>query len=304
MKSEPSSAGVTRHGMDSLVEDVLAGEKLSVVACTRISAFSPSRTVRHAYCVTLADGRIVKARRTLSETRARAVCDALSALDDDRLARVLVCRGAVLIEEWVDGAPLSTAAAQHGHLQQAAALLARIHAVGVVAGVLVRAEQPTARRRTETEARLAALAAVGALPPVDTDVLTDALRRCDPGCAQAGLVHLDFAFENMVVDPRGRLRMIDNEAMAVDAFDYDLARSWYRNAMAPQDWGRFEDAYRRSDGPGARDRSAALFWQIAAVVEGTVTRLDVDPERAAIPLERLRDMAAAVRRQSSQATET
>jgi thiamine kinase-like enzyme len=299
---EPSGAVVTQHGMDSLVAEVLAEEQLAVVACTRISEFSPSRTARHAYRVTLSDGCIVKARRTLSEMRAQAVCDALSALDDDRFARVLARRGAVLIEEWVDGKPLTSEAPRDDHLREAAALLARIHAVSVVADACVRSEQPTRHRLAATEARLSALTAAGALSRIDVEVLEDALRRADPGRAQAGLVHLDFAFENMVLDPQGRLRMIDNEAMSVDAFDYDLARSWYRSAMVPQTWARFEDVYRRAGGVGAQDHSAE-FWRIAAVVEGAVTRLEVDPSRVAIPLDRLRDMAADLRHRSSRTTQ-
>ena len=150
------------------------------------------------------------------------------------------------------------------------------------------------RRRTDTEAHLKRLTDDCALDLDVVDVLVAALRRLDPGRARIGLVHLDFAFHNFVIDPAGGLRLVDNEAMTVDAFDYDLARSWYRNAVAPETWAQFENEYRSAGGAGARDESAG-FWRIAAVVEGAVTRLDVDPDRADMPLDRLRAMAAELR---------
>ncbi len=283
--------------MDPLVEEALAREGMRVAGFTRISEFGPLKTSRHAYRVALADGRTIKARRTLSDGRAAQVCDALAALADSRLARVQARHGAVLLEEWVEGTPLTVATVRRHHLREAAALLAQIHAVEAVGGKPVTGEESTARRLAETESRLNALVDRRALDPEVAGVLAISLRRQDPGRARTGLVHLDFAFHNFVIDPAGMLRLVDNEAMSVDAFDYDLARSWYRNAMPLESWAQFEDEYRDAGGPGARGDSAG-FWRIAAVVEGAVTRLDVDPERADVPLERLRAMAAELRGQS------
>jgi hypothetical protein len=286
---------IERQPMDELVAQVLAREQFTVVEYARISEFAAARTARHAYRVSLADGRTIKARRTLSDARARSVCDALQALGNEHFARVIGREGAVLIEEWVNGDALSSGTAGEPHLHEAAALLARVHRTAVVGGVAVAGLRSTAPRLAEAETRLSSLIERGALAVEDRETLSTALRQFDPRQAQAGLVHLDFALENMVIDMQGQLRLVDNEAMGVDAFDYDLARSWYRNGLPPETWARFEDAYREAAGPGARDRSAP-FWRIAAVVEGAVTRLDADPARAVVPLDRLRDMAAALRR--------
>lgn len=284
-----------RGAMDPLVERALATEGMTPVGCHRISEFGSGRSVRHAYRVALADGRTIKARRTLSDDRARAVCELLRAIADDRFTRVLSRHESVLIEEWVEGVALSPTTATPRIVSEAATLLAKVHAVAEVDGVPVRHDQTTDERREVTDERLASLAAVGAVSSEETAVLRAALRDSDPRTAPGGVVHLDFAFRNMVMDRRGRLRVVDNEAVGCDAFEYDLARAWYGNANAPACWMAFEDEYRRAGGPGASS-GQPVFWRIASVVEGAVTRLQVDADRAQEPIDRLRAMAAELRR--------
>ena len=116
----------------------LLREGLEVRAFERISAFGLGLTRRHAYRVALADGRTIKARRTLDEAQARRVVEALQAVDDARFARVLARHGPVLLEEWVDGVPPTSATAEDGHLAEAAAVLAKVHRVEAVGGLPVR----------------------------------------------------------------------------------------------------------------------------------------------------------------------
>ena len=53
-----------------------------------------------------------------------------------------------------------------------------------------------------------------------------------------------FRTENMLIDPRGRLRIIDNEWFAIDPAGLDLGRSFTRWPMSQGAWGRFRRAYR------------------------------------------------------------
>ena len=223
--------------MDELVAQALVREGLEVRAFERISAFGVGLTERHAYRVTLADGRTIKARRTLGESQARRVVEALRAVADARFPRVLSRHGPVLLEEWIEGVPLTSAAIEDRHLAEAAAVLAKVHLVEALAGVPVRETGDTAARLAATETRLQRLAGAGALDEASRTVLVSALRDHDPHRAEIGLVHLDFCPENLLIDLEGRLRVVDNEALAVDALAYDLGRSWYRSALPAGEMG-------------------------------------------------------------------
>ena len=277
--------------MDRLVAEALAREGLDVIAYERISRFDGAFTRRHAYRVTLADGRTIKARRTLGEAQAQQVYAVLRGLGHDRFARVLSRHGAVLLEEWVEGIALSSATVGPAQVLEAAGLLAELHGLDTADGGPVHGEASTEVRLRRIGTCLARLADAGALSRRDAAALGATIRQLDPHRARTGFVHLDFCPENMVIDARGRLRVIDNESMTVDAFAYDLARAWYRGAWPPAEWARFEDEYRRCGGPGAAAGSP-LFWRIAAVAEGALARWEADPARAHAPLERLRELAA------------
>jgi aminoglycoside phosphotransferase (APT) family kinase protein len=204
----------------------------------------------------------------------------------------------VLLEEWIDGVPLTSAAVEDRHLAEAAAVLAEVHLVEALAGVPVREWGDTAARLAATETRLQRLAGAGALDEASRTVLASALRDHDPRRAEIGLVHLDFCPENLVIDREGRLRVVDNEALAVDALAYDLGRSWYRSALPPARWALFEAAYRRHGGPAA-SAGSTLFWRIAAVTEGAITRLERDSRGAQPSLDRLGQLAAELRRSAA-----
>ena len=92
--------------------------------------------------------------------------------------------------------------------------------------------------------------------------------------------------------------MVDNEALAIDALSYDLGRSWYRSGLPPARWALFEAEYRRSGGSGASDGSP-IFWRVAAVVEGALTRLERDARGAEPSLDRLSRLAAELRRSAA-----
>lgn len=280
--------------MDALVAAVLARQGFEVLSYQRISPFDSAFTERHTYRVVLTDGRTLKVRRTLGDARAQRVCEILAALSDDRFARVLCRDGPVLIEEWIDGVPPSGPEPAREHLGAAAGLLAKLHGVRAIGSVAVQGEEATEPCRVETATALACLAASGALRAPEAATLEAGLRRFDPRRAPTGLVHRDFCLENMVIDRHGVLRVIDNEALDVGAYDLDLARAWYRSAMTAAAWRRFEQEYHRLGGPAGRTGSP-LFWRIAAVANGAIVRIERDPTRAEVPLGRLRELAAHLR---------
>jgi hypothetical protein len=96
-----------------------------------------------------------------------------------------------------------------------------------------------------------------------------------------------------VVDTVGRLRVVDNERIGLDALGFDLARTWYRWGLAASDWEHFYAAYAaqlRCD----HDPQTLRFWRLVAVARAAALRLRVAPERAAAPLDCLQALAEEV----------
>jgi hypothetical protein len=154
----------------------------------------------------------------------------------------------------------------------------------------VREVRRTAAWRDETERGLREILAAGGLDASDALLIRGALERLDPGQAMHGLVHTDFCGENMVIDRTGRLRVIDNEHLGVDALGYDVARTWYRWALPAPAWARVGSAYAARI-PLTEPLATLGFWRIVALVQSAALRLRNDRARAHVPLDCLRRMA-------------
>ena len=241
---------------------------------------------RTLYRVRLDDGRTIKARRLESEDAAARQQAAREGLPT-AFAAVVARSGAVLIEEWVEGRSLAGEPPDDSLVRNAARLLAGLHATPRVEGRDLPCSVSTSGWSSLTEARIAEVCATGALDASAAGVLRAALRDSDPGDAETGVVHLDFCGENMVINRDGRLRVIDNERVCVDAFGFDLARTRYRWALDDHAWRTFKDAY--AGAGGSREGLAHLrFWRIVSIVLSAAYRLrssNLDPSG---PLESLR----------------
>jgi aminoglycoside phosphotransferase (APT) family kinase protein len=244
-----------------------------------LSPPEPRKRGRSVYRVELEDGRTVKARLLESADAARRLFD-LRARIDDAFTPALGHHGCVLLEAWAEGRPLTGADAGR-RAAEAGALLARLHATPLADGAAIDAEAPRARAARDLET----LAAAGALAPADAVRLAATLRRLDPGASPAALIHRDFCAENMLIDPDGRLRVIDNEWLAVGPPGFDLARTRTRWPMASDVWRRFLRAYRAA---ARRDPGPLELWTIAAVLMTARVRLHGDPGRLGPALEALR----------------
>ena len=124
--------------------------------------------------------------------------------------------------------------------------------------------------------------------------LDRALQRSYPPQAACGLVHLDFCGENMVIDRRGQLGVVDNDRIRLDAFGYDLARTWYRWALTAPEWDCFCRAY-GSRLPFPNPLHSLQFWKIVAAARSAEFRLHHYPEKTDVPVRCLRALAAEER---------
>jgi len=270
---------------------MLASLGVAVVRVECISPLQSARALKRCYRVDLADGRTVKLRRSTSAREARQYGDLVTRLEDPRLARVLLRRGDLTLEEWIAGTTLERRDVSEAELQWAGGLLGALHAIRRVGAAALPPTVSTRPVRTQLEADLRTVLESGAIPRRVGVRLRSAAVRHDPGTAQAGVLHTDLCPENLVRDPAGTIRVIDNEGMRIGATGFDLARVWYRWPMKKTEWRTYLAAYRRFVDP-----TPALghfpFWQVAAVLQSARLRLTRRTARPDLPVRTLMTLAA------------
>jgi aminoglycoside phosphotransferase len=262
------------------IEQALDHHRMPSCRLVPISRAETRKHGRRAYRVELEDGRTIKARWLESEETCRRLV-ALRTGIDAAFAPVIGHHGRVLLEAWIDGAPLSALDADV-RADEAGALLGRLHATDVDD---LPATLPTHTWRQRATAELAALAQARVLDDAAVATLAAELRRRDPGSAAVVLAHRDFCAENMLIDRHQRLHVIDNEWLAIAPAAFDLGRTFSRWPMPDGVWRRFIAAYRSA----ARfDPGPLAFWTIVAAVKSARIRLREGPDRLAVPLAVLR----------------
>lgn len=246
-------------------------------------------TPRASFVITLADGRVVKGRRCVDAERARTVAELAPRLGAAVVPRVLAVRGVALIEEWVDGRPLTRADATPDLLSNAGAALRAIHDVSLPPRDAARADEARAHWRARVARNVAALE--GALAPRVLDRARARAAAFDPaqgtpGGSGTGIIHGDFCAENIVRRPDGGIRVVDSETLSLDVHAYDLARTRWRWPMD----GAARAAFLRGYAGGApieEPPEAHDDWLLAVLTEAAVFRLANDTPDARAPIERL-----------------
>jgi Ser/Thr protein kinase RdoA (MazF antagonist) len=265
--------------------DLLASHGLR---CAKLESLSPpgrgKKAGRRALRVETQDGRVLKVRIFESAEEAAALA-ALRARVEVGFLPAIERRGRLLLEAWIEGERLSPAQAE-ARAEELGSLLGRLHAARPSDAP---ARVSTRERRERAQADLAQLVSAGALRPEICEALRGEIARRDPGNAPAALVHLDFCPENLVVDAAGRLHVIDNEWLCVDAAGVDLGRTWSRWPLADVAWQAFLSGY-RSTAPA--EPEALRFWLIAMAARGASIRLARPAETLAVPLARLGELAS------------
>jgi thiamine kinase-like enzyme len=253
-----------------------------------ISTMPSARTGRVAYRIELDSDRVIRARRLEDDATARRLFD-IRRLLPEAFAAPFDCFGRVLLEEWIDGDALRDTIPSDTLLQQAGSLLAYVHLTREVLGRRTHDMCDTAAVREKAAGCLRSIRAAGEIDLDQLRTIEETLARTDPGSVRVGLVHTDFCGENMVVDPRGRLYVVDNERLGIGPLVGDVARTWYRWALPAPAFDRFRAAYATAV-PWDDAFVAFKFWQLHAVILSAAMRLRLDPERAHVPLACLRAM--------------
>ncbi|HWH11139.1 MAG TPA: phosphotransferase [Solirubrobacteraceae bacterium] len=255
-------------------DDAIATLRRHRIIPKRITAISPveaeRKNGRQAYRVDTRDGRVLKARHLRDPELAQEVCELRAGLDEG-FAPVLIRDGAVLLEAWIDGVVLTDETAAPW-AAEAGRLLGRLHIAPLGNGVA--SERSTDVWRHGAQGDLRILRDAGHVSEARSGALAAALEQLDPQTARATKVHHDFCPENLVVDVRGRVFVIDNEWVRIGVPEFDVGRTLCRWPMSPEAWQQFHDGYRHEAGP----LEAFLFWRIVSALFSARVQLQVAPE--------------------------
>ncbi|MFN8027391.1 MAG: phosphotransferase [Acidimicrobiia bacterium] len=91
-----------------------------------------------------------------------------------------------------------------------------------------------------------------------------------PDRAARGIVHGDLCPANLVAVDPGGLVSIDNERVRIHFVDHDLARTWTRWAMTPDEEREFAQRY-HAHGRTPLERRTADAWRVCTVVKSAST---------------------------------
>ncbi|HEY7923295.1 MAG TPA: phosphotransferase, partial [Vicinamibacteria bacterium] len=267
------------------LSDLLASHGLR---CAKLESLSPPGRGRKAGRRTLRvetrEGRVHKVR-LFESAQAAAALAALRARVDVRCMPPIELRGPLLLEPWIEGERLSPEQAE-ARADELGRLLGQLHAARPADAP---ARISSRERRERAEGDLLRLGSDGVIAADAAASLREELARRDPGSAPAVLVHLDFCPENLVVDPAGRLHLIDNEWLCIEAAGVDLGRTWSRWPISDAAWQAFSSGYA---GAAPEPPEALRFWLIAMAARSASVRLAGPGEAPLLPLARLRELAS------------
>ncbi len=172
----------------------------------------------------------MKGRRLLTGSSGKNGTRCVGALADKALVPVVARKGSAVLEEWMPGTPLNDGVAGADVLERCGELLGSIHGAAVPRS-LVEAYGPgqeeVRQRIDRLNSEIDELTRTSLITPEFASQLVDTARCAAPADASVGFVHGDFSPENIVRDPGDSLYCIDNVKVALDAYDWDLARTRY-----------------------------------------------------------------------------
>lgn len=268
----------------------LAGElRAEVVSAEPVSPLRGLGHPRTAFCVDLSDGRRIKLRRMSEVGEAAELERLLAALAPIGFPQVIARRARCLVLEWIPGKLLSDGHETTGWIDAAGALLGLMHRTRLEGDALP-AERPATAELDRCASQLAALVAAKRLTRPEADAVADAIVRNTPECPIHGIVHGDFAPENLVIDASGALHAIDNEVVRVGILDLDLARTWSRWPMAGRTWVSFLAAYAAASGRSCND-DQLVGWKLRTLVVSAWYRVAFRLRGADAAVARLLDFA-------------
>lgn len=254
--------------LSSLMRDI-DGEIVSAEQITQLA--SPEQKKKN-YKLTLADGRLVKARRYKSEEKLQVVAGLFPFLDGRRFSALLGVKGKSSIEEWINGRTLSRETLTQDQSYQAGMILGQLHTQCRSSAPRADPIPDAAWHLRKIELHMNAISDFGSLSVPDGECIFEIAGANQPHDFDSGLIHTDFCAENMVIRNDDLIVVVDNEDICIGALDYDLARSECRWPMAGEARQAFYQGYERYRSAEAFQANR-IFWDIRALASSLYVHL-------------------------------
>ena len=193
-------------------------------------------------------------------------------LDHRHFPKALARCGPALLLEWVEGQALSHGQWPPELLQTCGALQGLVHSTPLPQEMGSQNQPAANNKKVRLERDIRALVQHGALDGLEGAQFIDLAESHAPHTFAVGLVHGDFCAENMVLRAPGNVYVIDSEKLSIDAYDYDLGRTWYRWPMTAVQREAYYDGYNQH-------RSSTdfvqhfFYWAIVVLVDSAAFRL-------------------------------
>jgi thiamine kinase-like enzyme len=266
-----------------------------LVGVTCVSSLPSRHRQRGAFRLELPGGRVLKGRRLESSTQAERIEDLSRLLDHRYFPRVLARRGCALLMEWIEGRPLAPSDCHPDLLRRCGALQGSLHSIPLAP---LPARRHAQNWRTRLDEEIEVLVRRQALGRRDGEEASRLAVAYAPDCFAVGFSHGDFCLENMVMRSPGRVCVIDNESLVIGAYEYDLARTWYRWPMNSREHKAYFVGYEGY-------RSAAAFrahfphWAVIALVKAALFRVQSQTRDVWVPIQRLEALLREARGRTS-----
>jgi len=259
-----------------------------LLAAVPVTTIPSVAAFRASFRLMFSDGTVLKGRRVNSPADADRI-EALSTLLDARhFPRILARRGRALLEPWLPGESLRPDDRTPALFRACGSLQAGLHCLPLPPTADHLRLRP-ANWEERFERLLGELVASAALDAGAAREISRLAVLHAPGTTSVGLCHTDFCAENIITDAAGTVFVIDNEGISVDAYEYDLARTWHRWPMTELQQRAYAEGYGHRDHV---DRFADHFlhWALMALVESSAVRVRARAASASIPLRRLAEL--------------
>jgi aminoglycoside phosphotransferase (APT) family kinase protein len=270
------------------LSDLVAANALSVAKLEMLTTL-PSPKMSHASFKAIChDGQTVKLRQVETADQAARVVAIRAQLPDAHFPRLLAISKSAMIEEWIPGRSAVEDRYDIGLLQEAGSLLASIHCAAPPKYSFAKLRTISDRMR-RMERQTGDLLDRGRLTEEDVAAIMELAQFHRPETLDAGIVHRDFAAENLVIGDDECIWIVDNETMTYDAFSYDLARTWYRWPLVGQAITHFLTGYQRIRSAENFERHF-VFWTLSAIVDACLFRAKAETQNQNVPMLMLRDL--------------
>jgi thiamine kinase-like enzyme len=198
-----------------------------------------------------------------------------------------------MLVEWIEGKPMTSLRNQPEVLRKCGDLHGMVHTIKTPDEITKLTAQETIletdKRGQTFSKQVRKLVLMGALEKEQGKFLLDLVERYAPQLSTFGLVCGDFCEENLLITPSENIYVIDNEKLSINAYDYDLARTWYRWPMSPPQRMAYYDGYTRHR---SHENFSAhfLYWVIMVLIQSAIFRLQAGTENSSVPIQRLKSL--------------